>query len=564
MRTLIRQADISFVNGSRAITIANNSAFTAADIRLIVNETQKKILGSSMQKDLITSVVGNVITYTSSLPVLATNDVLTIEIDFGIPSSVAVVSEITDGKAEIATAINNRGGSASGSDSFSTLATKIGTALLPAVNITPLTNYPDSWHDLFVVMASVYDPTYPYMYAVLLDRSTPTAVMDMLVDGTIVVKGGEVDAGKITRWTVFKRSSQNFGFAYNSTFKPYVIGFATFNANIQNLIFNGSSPVFLHYNSSYTVADIVFSTYQFHATSINKLTIPGSTTMVLTANNIFYQSKFTYFSIDYGITVLTISGNNIFSYNASLTFFSLPESLTTISMTGLNEFTACSSLVFIKWPSLLTSLTIASNGCWQDCTALQSIAFPNSLATLALTGQYLFYRCTALTYVYLPNVSTSFSLTADNTIFNGCTALTTIELGTNWKWTVNLGSAAATYLNHDCIVNLIFAKLVDKRADGVNATTVTTSTSSPIVTGVNSQFTKVFVVGDTINVNGTGNKTILSIQSDTQLTLTTNAASTGSGLSYAINKTLTLGATNLARVSAGEIAVATNKGWTVA
>jgi len=47
------------------------------------------------------------------------------------------------------------------------------------------------------------------------------------------------------------------------------------------------------------------------------------------------------------------------------------------------------------------------------------------------------------------------------------------------------------------------------------------------------------------------------------LTLTANAAATGTGLAYNINKTLTLGATNLARVSAPEIAVATAKGWTI-
>ena len=110
---------------------------------------------------------------------------------------------------------------------------------------------------------------------------------------------------------------------------------------------------------------------------------------------------------------------------------------------------------------------------------------------------------------------------------------------------------------------MMFGELVDKRADGVNPTTVATNSASPIVTGTNSQFTKVFVVGDTININAAGNRTIASIDSDTQLTLTANAAATGTGLAYNINKTLTLGATNLARVSAPEIAVATAKGWTI-
>jgi len=118
--------------------------------------------------------------------------------------------------------------------------------------------------------------------------------------------------------------------------------------------------------------------------------------------------------------------------------------------------------------------------------------------------------------------------------------------------------------SHDSIV-ANFAALIDKRADGVNPTTVTSATNSPIITGVNSQFTKVFVggIGQTISIDGGANLTILSVDSDTQLTLTTNSNKTGSGLSYNIQKTLTLGATNLARVSAAEIAVATNKGWTI-
>ena len=110
----------------------------------------------------------------------------------------------------------------------------------------------------------------------------------------------------------------------------------------------------------------------------------------------------------------------------------------------------------------------------------------------------------------------------------------------------------------------MIGELVDKRADGVNLTTVSTNSSSQIVTGVNSQFTKVFVVGDTININAAGNRTIQSIESDTQLTLTANAAATGTGLAYNINKTLTVGATHLAKLTTAEKAVATDKGWTLA
>ena len=157
-----------------------------------------------------------------------------------------------------------------------------------------------------------------------------------------------------------------------------------------------------------------------------------------------------------------------------------------------------------------------------------------------------------------PNL-TSLTISGANTWY-GCNSLTRITLNPNWKLSANFSTAPG--LNQAGLV-LMIGELVDKRADGINPTTVATNSASPIVTGTNSQFTKVFVVGDTININAAGNRTIASIDSDTQLTLTANAAATGTGLAYNINKTLTLGATNLARVSAAEIAVATAKGWTI-
>ena len=79
MRTLV--TEYTYTAGTRDVTVAGDS-FTAENVRLIVNETQKKILCSSMQKDFI-SVANNVITYSGTLPALVAGDVLTIEIDYG-------------------------------------------------------------------------------------------------------------------------------------------------------------------------------------------------------------------------------------------------------------------------------------------------------------------------------------------------------------------------------------------------------------------------------------------------------------------------------------------------
>jgi hypothetical protein len=87
MRVLIKQADISFTNGTRIITVSNNDVFTAEDVRTVINETQKKVLVSSMQKDNIIDVTSNEITFANTLPVLATGDKLTIEIDYIITTT---------------------------------------------------------------------------------------------------------------------------------------------------------------------------------------------------------------------------------------------------------------------------------------------------------------------------------------------------------------------------------------------------------------------------------------------------------------------------------------------
>lgn len=103
MRT--RLDNYTFTAGTRQIA-TGIADLTIEDIRLIINETQKVVISSSMQKDHIVSIVGGVITYVESyvkvkkdgtmqtitIPTLADGDKLTIEIDRG---SVPVFTEIS-------------------------------------------------------------------------------------------------------------------------------------------------------------------------------------------------------------------------------------------------------------------------------------------------------------------------------------------------------------------------------------------------------------------------------------------------------------------------------------
>ena len=244
----------------------------------------------------------------------------------------------------------------------------------------------------------------------------------------------------------------------------------------------------------------------------------------------FQATKLTSF-ITPNVAEIQFPQNNAF-YGANMSYVILQSAQTGMTISGANTWSSCSSLTTFTFPQSLTSLTISGASTWSGCSSLTTLSFPNCRDYFSCAG------------------------------FGTVASLTTIILGAGWKWTFN--TSASTVQSHDSIV-ANFAALIDKRADGVNTTTVTCSTSSPIVTGVNSQFTKVFVggIGQTISIDGGANLTILSVDSDTQLTLTTNSNKTGSGLSYNIQKTLTLGVTNLARVSAAEIAVATNKGCTI-
>jgi hypothetical protein len=125
MRTLIK--GYTFTAGTRSIDCSNCNSFDIENIRLIVNETQKVIICSSMQKDLIVSIIEGVITYAETLPLLSDGDKLTIEIDKGenYPNSIAVLSEIVEAKKDISDAIILKGGVASEVASFAELVDNI-------------------------------------------------------------------------------------------------------------------------------------------------------------------------------------------------------------------------------------------------------------------------------------------------------------------------------------------------------------------------------------------------------------------------------------------------------
>lgn len=112
MRTRI---NVTFTPGTRTINTGVEN-LSIDDIRLIINETQKEPICSSMRKNLIASISDGVVTYVESyqkvmpsgtvqtivIPVLAAGDHITFEIDQGkteqvlIPMTSAEVTEMVE------------------------------------------------------------------------------------------------------------------------------------------------------------------------------------------------------------------------------------------------------------------------------------------------------------------------------------------------------------------------------------------------------------------------------------------------------------------------------------
>lgn len=80
MRTRIN--NITFTPGTRSINTGITD-LTVDDVRLFINESQMKVICSSMQKNNIDSIVSGVVTYKNTIPVLASGDHITFEVDLG-------------------------------------------------------------------------------------------------------------------------------------------------------------------------------------------------------------------------------------------------------------------------------------------------------------------------------------------------------------------------------------------------------------------------------------------------------------------------------------------------
>ena len=233
--------------------------------------------------------------------------------------------------------------------------------------------------------------------------------------------------------------------------------------------------------------------------------------------------------------------------------------LDTSNVTWLPEmFVSCTSLTTI--PLLNTSKVTNMCAMFQNCSSLTSI--PALDTNNVTTMRQMFLDCENLTTIPLLNTS---KVTNMRSMFSGCTSLTTIPLLDTSKVTDTSGMFFRCK-SLTSIPALDTSKVTDMRQMFYVCSSLTTipalDTSS--VTGSNylndifagcSSLKTILMYGMRVN---------FSISSSTQfeasdlVTILNNLATVTS------TRTLTMGTTNLAKLTDEQKAIATNKGWTLA
>jgi hypothetical protein len=473
----------------------------------------------------------------------------------------SVISEIIQGKKTIAEALTLRNQPSTELDSYQEMATKIEN-IVGDITVTPLPENDPQWHDLAFEISQYVDFVNPFAFAILLDPAETEFTLFgadawKISDGRTFTTGQTVTfganeagrEGKLTKYVIFRRADPYFAASFGS-FPRKILGVYNQGMDWSQINMDGTICSFIQ-NDASLQNPIVFSgsrtlytplINQFRNNRPNRFIFPP------------FQSDAT--ALEKVLTIPAEWMNN----NLGLANIQWPQGLLTLAISGTNAFRS-TGITSLQFPSGLKNLTINGDTCFFGSN-LNSLIFPKELDSLIVSAS-LGFGSTNITYIFLSNPSTTLNVSAITT----ASAVTKLELENYWNWTVSLTFANLTAQNTK---DFMLDRLVDKRFDETNPSVVDTATTSPIVTDTNGNgnFDKVFRVGDTITIAAGAVRTIASIESRNQLTLTANAATTGTGQTYNMNKTLTLAAgvkTALATAFGANWADPyTAKGWTIA
>lgn len=231
---------------------------------------------------------------------------------------------------------------------------------------------------------------------------------------------------------------------------------------------------------------------------------------------------------------ITSIGNNFFYGCSSLASLTIPSTVTTI---GATVFVG-SGLASIIIPDTVTSL---GTQVFRNCTSLASVTYSSGLTSIPAST---FAGCTSLTSFSTPSSVTSIQTSA----FEGCTSLETLSFPSS---VVTVQQSA--FKNCTGLTSISFA-------GNANIATMQASTANPFY-GCTALEEVQVPSGFSYNLflsNGTQYYTNV-LTHDGIVNLINNLYDYTGGTAH----TLTIGATNLARLSTEEKAVATAKNWTL-
>ena len=557
-----------FTPGTRTITVNSVSLTDKYDIYTIINETQKIVIASSLQMDNIISVNNNVITYSNSLPVLNLGDKIKIEVEQAIQAS---------------TIVNVPGD----------------------ITVTPIQGQPDYYHDLAYEISQWVDVQYPYCFAMLLSGMSKMqltgAAKYKTSDGVIHTTDGVVNIGvnesgrenKTTQFVIFRFSSPLpvYTFSSYSITTPItntLIGFYNYNCLISNLNFynvkldffinDASAETPIIFNGTRYKQDLVIAS-QFSNTNIKQFIYPSlrsdatdSEKVVNVSGNCFQGSPIDSFIIPTGYKNINFSGANNFYGCTAIKSFNLPNTIETLIM-GTLVFQAANICSF-NFNSNIKTINFGNQNFYG--ITLDRLIIPDGVENIDFSGYQTFTNTPRLKYIKLPVPTKTFKGFSSQTF--GTQTELILELGNNWPYTIDVGSATTTYTPPYIAADMetyILNKLIELKTVGgripyikINTGTLTvwnavdnTGTTLDSL-GDSAKFTQIFRVGQVVIINrGTGNEnyTITSIQNDNQMTMSVNSVAGTYQLNH--NKIVTFGATLLTRLSVEQKAIATNKLW---
>ena len=244
--------------------------------------------------------------------------------------------------------------------------------------------------------------------------------------------------------------------------------------------------------------------------------------------------------------------NDMFDGCSKLT--TIPQLDTSKVTTMKDMFAFCKKLTTI--PQIDTSNVTNMNEMFYNCNSLTSIP---QLNTPSLTGVgSMFYGCSSLTSVPLFDTS---KVTSMGSFFNGCSSLTTVPQFNTSKVT-SMGNMFSSCSSLTSVPQFDTSKVqyMNSMFSGCKKLTAVPQFDASKVTNMSYMFSS---CSSLKSILMTGMSTNFDISPSTQFEESDLVTILNNLATVTQTRTLTMGATNLAKLTDAEKAIATNKGWTL-